>query len=118
MPAWHPNGRAQISATSPRAKAICDQCGFMYSLSALQLAVQYQGFTLVNLGYLVCRECFDPPNPQLRAIILPPDPAPVMNPRPESYSSEVPSYRTTQDLLNRRVTEDGQPRVTEGIPPT
>jgi hypothetical protein len=40
----------------------------------------------------------------------------MMNPRPEPYSSEVPSYRTTQ-AANRRVTESGELRVTEGIPP-
>lgn len=116
MSGWHRQGRARISATSPRAIAICARCGFTDNLINLQWQYQYQGFTLQNLNYLVCNECFDRPSEQLRAIILPPDPAPVMNPRPEPYSSEVPSYRTTQ-AADRRVTEGGLPRVTEGIPP-
>lgn len=114
--AWHRQGRAQISATRPRALGVCDRCAFTFNLIDLQWQHQWQGMQLQNLGILVCDECLDQPNEQLRAIILPPDPLPVMNPRPEPYSSEVPTYRVTQND-DRRVTESGQPRVTEGIPP-
>lgn len=82
----------------------------------MQWAVQWQGTTLQNLGFLVCPACWDKPNPQLKTIILPPDPIPIWQPREEPYSSEVPTYRVTQDG-NRRVTEGGEPRVTEGISP-
>lgn len=116
MSGWHRQGRARISATGPQALGVCDRCAFTFNLVDLKFQYQYQGFTLQNLQILVCDECLDAPQEQLRAIILPPDPAPVMNPRSEPYSSEVPSYRVTEES-NRRVTEGGQPRVTEGIPP-
>jgi len=35
------------------------------------------------------------PQQQLRTIVLPPDPVPVMNPRPEQYDVEVPSFLGT-----------------------
>jgi len=41
------------------------------------------------------RTCLDKPQIQLRTIIIPPDPLPVINPRPEFYSDEVPSYAST-----------------------
>lgn len=51
---------------------------------------------LQNLRILVCTQtCLDVPQPQLRTIILPPDPVPVSNPRPELYRVEVPSYIST-----------------------
>lgn len=34
---------------------------------------------------LVCQSCYDKPQEQLRTVILPPDPVPIMNPRPEDY---------------------------------
>ena len=71
---------------------------------------------LQPLNYYVCRDCYDIPQPQLRTIIIPPDPLPVLNARPEPYTTEVPSYRATQ-TGDIRVTEDGLLRVTEGIQP-
>lgn len=66
---------------------------------------------LQNLNILVCPDCYDKPQIQLKTIILPPDPLPVRNPRPEPYSVEVPNYRVTQDG-DRRVTMTGDNRVT------
>jgi len=51
---------------------------------------------LVNLRLLVCPECLDVPQPQLRTIIIPADPLPIPNPRPENYTEVVPSYLNTQ----------------------
>jgi len=36
---------------------------------------------------LVCKSCLDVPQEQLRTIILPPDPVPISNPRPENYEN-------------------------------
>jgi hypothetical protein len=55
-------------------------------LEALRFQFQYAGVGLVNLQQLVCRQCLDVPQPQLTATILPPDPEPVFNARPEYYS--------------------------------
>lgn len=52
---------------------------------------------LQNLHILVCDTCLDIPSIQLKTIILPPDPLPVFNPRPEQYDTEVPSNMTTLD---------------------
>jgi hypothetical protein len=43
---------------------------------------------------LVCDECLDKPNPQLKARLMPPDPVPIANPRPELYL-----YRENVKLL-------------------
>jgi len=41
---------------------------------------------MVNKNLLKCPHCYDEPNPQLRAIVIPADPDPVYNARPEQYS--------------------------------
>lgn len=109
--AWHPNGRARVSARSPSALAICDRCGFTYNRPDLAYQYQWQGMQLQNLNLLVCKTCLDVPQVQLKTIILPPDPVPVDDPRPERYSQEVPSYLGTQDGF-RLVTMDGDSLVT------
>lgn len=68
----------------------------MYSLRNLKWQFQWQGMQLQNLRILVCTTCLDIPQIQLKTIILPPDPLPVFNPRPENYAAEVPSYVSTQ----------------------
>lgn len=93
--AWHPTGRARVSASNPSAFAICDRCGLQYNRQDLVYQFQWQGFGLQNLNVLVCTAtCLDIPQPQLRAILLPPDPVPIDDPRPERYAQEVPSYMT------------------------
>ncbi len=93
---WHQNGRARISARRPEAKAICDACGFMYSLADLRARQQWAGMKLQTFNQMVCSTCWDVPNQQLRTIILPPDPMPVYNPRPERYTAIVPSFMATE----------------------
>jgi len=81
-----PYGNAQISERAPRALAICDRCGFTYNHD--ELAWQWdwlQGPRLFNKRILVCRTCLDIPQENGRTIVLPPDPVPITNPRPENY---------------------------------
>ena len=81
-----PHGRAQVSQNAPRALAVCDRCGFMYNLDNLQWQWDWQqGPRLFNLRILVCPTCLDVPQESGRTIVLPPDPIPVHNPRPENY---------------------------------
>jgi len=96
MGAWHPSGRARVSASRPQALAICDDCGFTYNLVDLRQRQQWAGVKLQTFNILVCRTCWDIPNQQLRTIIIPPDPLPVFNPRPERYSTIVPSFVATE----------------------
>lgn len=81
-----PYGRARTDETHPQAHAICDRCGFRYNLRDLRWQVDWRGPQLQNLRRLVCEPCYDDyqPNGQ-RTFILPPDPIPVSNPRPEFY---------------------------------
>jgi hypothetical protein len=81
-----PHGRAQISARAPRALGVCDRCGFLYNHDELQWQWDWlQGPRLFNLRILVCRTCLDIPQESGRTIVLPPDPVPIADPRPENY---------------------------------
>lgn len=80
------HGNAQISANAPRALGICDRCGFLYNHGDLQWQWDWQqGPRLFNLRILVCRDCLDIPQESGRTIVLPPDPVPINDPRPENY---------------------------------
>lgn len=80
-----PHGRADVSAGSPRAFGVCDRCGFLFNHFKLKYQYQWQGPKLQNTRKLVCDDCYDKPQPQLRTIILPADPVPIQNARPEYY---------------------------------
>ena len=94
----HPTGHARVSARSPRAHAICDRCGRRFNRDRLIPQQQWSGLKLQTYNILVCtgaNGCYDRPQPQLRTLIIPPDPMPVLNPRPEQYVTIVPSYMAT-----------------------
>lgn len=85
--AWRPHSQAEVDVRSPRTWGVCDRCGRWYNLEHLVFQKQYAGVGLVNLNSLVCPEtCLDELQPQLTATILPPDPDPVFDARPEYYS--------------------------------
>lgn len=116
MGAWHPSGRARVSASRPQALAICDDCGFTFNLVDLRPRVQWAGVKLQTFNMLVCRTCWDVPQEQLRTIIIPPDPIPVLNPRPERYSTIVPSFVATESSIfagDDIATEDGKTLIHE-----
>lgn len=125
-------GRARISPRSPEAAGVCDRCGFIYTHSTLRWQFDYAGAGLINKRILVCASCYDTPQAQLRAIVLPPDPQPIMNPRPPNYVTAQTTYRTTsgQNTTNAvtglpvlgtkiRSTQDNNTRVIQqtGEPP-
>lgn len=93
---WHPTGRGSVNARNPRPLAVCDRCSFVYNIDALTWQYQWSGVKLQNLRLLVCPECLDKPQPQLKTIVIPPDPMPVLNPRPEQYAVTVPSFMATE----------------------
>lgn len=119
-------GRAKISSRNPTAAGVCDACQFVYQLSELRWQMAWSGNRLVNLKQLVCRRCNDLPNQQLRAIVLPADPMPVMNPRVNNWQAAETNYRTTsgQNTVDpktgipipgntMRITENDDYRVTQ-----
>lgn len=92
---FHPTGRAKVSTRHPRAIGVCNRCGFWYQRTQLRNQLQWQGLKLQPLNIYVCHTCYDRPQPQLKTIILPPDPLPVYLPFPEPFDVEVPSNMTT-----------------------
>lgn len=79
------HGRYFVDQNHPRALATCDRCGFIYNHDQLRWEMQWVGPKLQNQRFLVCDRCWDVPQEQLRTIVLPPDPIPIQNARPENY---------------------------------
>lgn len=124
-------GRARVSAKKPEALAVCDRCGIWYNLVDLKFQYDWRGAVLQNLRLLVCDRCYDKPQEQLRAIVLPADPQPKMNARVEAFAQDESDYRAVSKRPRidpttglpipgapLRITQDDQNRVTEpyGLP--
>ena len=80
------SGRARTSASRPQSFAVCDRCAFWFQHSHLRWQFQYAGTSLVNQRLLVCTRCLDRPQAQLKAIMLPADPTPILNSRVEPFA--------------------------------
>jgi hypothetical protein len=124
------SGRARTSSRSPQAHAICDKCGFRVNHVDLRWQMDWAGASLINKRMLVCTPCYDTPQNQLRAIILPADPMPIVNARVEPFFSDetntivvsagaptdpitgIPIYPTVS-----LITEDGNTVTTQPIGP-
>lgn len=120
------SGRARTSARNPRAFGVCDRCGQWYNHDTLSWQFDWRGASLMNTRVLVCNTCLDVPQTQLRAIVVPADPVPIMNPRTENLVADETNYRTTsgQDTVdqwtgipvpgtNIRITQNNNSRVTQ-----
>ena len=94
---WSQKGRVIVNQLHPSPQGLCDRCGIPYNLAALNWQFEWAGARLQNTMFLVCSICMDVPQEQLRNIVLPPDPAPVMNARIENYTVEEdgPDYAVT-----------------------
>ena len=90
------SGRAKTSATNPQAHAICDRCGFRYNFVELSWQYEWRGATLQNIRILVCPTCMDQPQENVRSIVLPADPTPIINARVQDFNvAEVDYIQTT-----------------------
>ena len=111
------SGRARTSARNPQAFAICDRCAIWYNHYQLKWQYDWAGASLINKRILVCDTCYDNPQEQLRAIIIPADPTPIVNPRVEPYAwdevdrRQVSGYNTTNPQTGIPVIR-GDTRVT------
>lgn len=85
-----PHGKyARVNPGNPEAFAQCDRCGFWRNRTDLLWQIEWSGTHLYNIQILVCKErCFDTPQEQLRTIILPPDPPPVLSARVPNFAYE------------------------------
>lgn len=127
-----PHGRARVSSKNPRAFGVCDRCSFLYNHINLSWQYDWAGASLINKRILVCSTCMDTPQEQLRAIVVPADPVPILNPRVEDFVSAETDSRVTSGQNstdprtgipvpggNTRITQDSNTRVTQqtGEPP-
>ena len=68
-------------AQGKKAISICDRCGFQFRLKELKALV----IKTKNVNILVCKECWEPDQPQLQLGMFPvDDPQGLRNPRPDS----------------------------------
>lgn len=88
-------GRARVSARNPQAFGVCDRCGLWYNHVDLKWQHDWAGASLINKRMLVCETCYDEPQQQLRAIALPADPVPIVNPRTEPFLYDETNTRQT-----------------------
>ena len=111
------SGRARTSSKNPQAFAICDRCALWYNHVDLQWQYDWAGAGMINKRILVCDTCNDVPQEQLRAIVIPADPVPIVNPRVEPYAwdeidrRQVSGYNTTNTATGIPV-QQGDTRVT------
>lgn len=108
---WHPKN-AEVDPDNPKAWGSCDRCGMIWQLDQLTWQYAYQGSSFpINTNFLVCPKHLDPLNPQDMPYILPPDPPPVFNARPEPYMLDETSWLSTQDG-DVILTQSGQSLIT------
>lgn len=102
----HPR-RARVDPSSPKAWATSDRNGHVGNLVDMRFQWEYAGTGLVNKRILVHQDELDKPQRQLGTIILPPDPPPVMNARPEPYAIDEVSNEiyTAENGTDEYVTE-------------
>lgn len=84
-----PHGKARISQSNPQALACCDRCQLWYNRVELRYQYDYRGRNLTNLHLLVCQNCYDKPQPQLKPRAMPIDPMPIRDPRPERRNTQA-----------------------------
>lgn len=112
--AWRPHGRAQVDPSNPVSFAICDGCGFLFNINQLTWQHEWAGPVLQNLRYLVCPTCLDVPQTQLKTILIPPDPLPTLNARPQDYIAADIDYLATDDE-DELITDDGDNLVGQNV---
>lgn len=112
------SGRARTSAKRPQAHAICDRCGRRWNFVDLKWQMEWRGATLQNIRVLVCPPCVDIPQENIRSIVLPADPTPIINARVQDFDLAESDYRslsrpTVVDPITGIPIPDTTLRVTE-----
>lgn len=104
----HPR-RARTDPSAPSAWGTDDRSGFVGNARDLRPQMEWAGTRLVNTRILVFEDEYDQPQRQLGTLVLPPDPLPVMNARPEQYAID-------EQPVTARATMDGRIRATMYLP--
>lgn len=87
-------GRAITNPAQPEAQAVCDRCGMWYQRGKLRNQKDWRGAALLPLYLFVCDECYDTPQEQLRAIVVPADPMPVRFALVEPFLQDETNFHT------------------------
>lgn len=88
-------GRARVNPSAPEAAGQCYRCGFTYTRRDLTFQRDWRGPAIQNTFILVCPECYDTPQEQLRSIILPADPVPIKFPSVPNWVAAETDYHST-----------------------
>lgn len=88
MPYASQSGRARTNPRAPQAFAVCDDCGGWFNRVDLLVQREWYGDFLADTGFRVCGRCLSKPQAQLKPVILPLDPVPIDEPRPERYQAQ------------------------------
>ena len=104
----HPR-QAATDPSAPSAWGTDDRSGFVGNQRNLKWQMEWAGLQLINKRILVYDDQYDTPNRQLGTIVLPPDPLPIKNARPEQYAID-------EQPVSTRATMDGRTRVTRYVP--
>lgn len=92
----------------------CDTCGLIWSQSAMAFQYDFMGGYLPeNRRLLRCPKCIDALMYQRKLIIIPPDPPPIYNTRPEPYGIDEGNFLTTQGAHLILTDESGNPIITQ-----
>lgn len=86
----------KVDPTNPEGAGECDLCGRWYQLRTLRPQHEWAGTHLYTFQSLRCDQCYDVPQEQLRTIILPPDPPPLLNARVPNFAYEEQTVRIVQ----------------------
>lgn len=110
---WRPHPkRTTLNIEKPDPWGTSDRNGMVGDHSRMVWQFRYAGNELINTRLLVHPDEYDIPNEQFKTLILPPDPDPLMNARPEQYVIDETDWRATQaDEI--RETQSGVLRVTQ-----
>lgn len=79
------------------------RCGFVFNLYKLENQKQWRGLQLMSTDVWVDHKCADIPQRQLGAIILSPDPVPLLGALPEPYPIDEIWPRLTQRGVPRQL---------------
>jgi hypothetical protein len=99
----HPR-RAEVNPNHPQGWGTSDRNGHVGNLAKMKFQYDWAGAKIINKRILVHEDELDIPQRQLGVLIIPPDPLPLMNARPESYA-------TDEYPVSTRYTMDGRVRA-------
>ena len=98
---WSSPQRAPVNSRHPESQGTCDRCGQIWHHSKLNKQMFWAGNDLKWDGFLTCPPCTDLPFELFRPLKLPPDPIPIVNPRPSWFDNTPPS--TNPPTLNATI---------------